>query len=72
MLVKAGMTPAQALQAATLTNAKLLGLETDIGSLVRGKKCDLIAVKGDPLKDLSTLEDVRFVMKNGQVFHDAR
>jgi imidazolonepropionase-like amidohydrolase len=72
MLVKAGMTNAQALQAATRTNAELLQLSADIGTLEVGKKCDLIAVKGDPLKDLSVLESVRFVMKSGNVYHDGR
>lgn len=72
MLKLAGMSNEQALNAATVVNAELLGLSDDIGSLQAGKKCDLIAVIGNPLQDLATLEKVRFVMKNGEVFHDAR
>lgn len=72
MLEKAGLTPAQALQAATTTNAELLGMSDLRGSLVKGKRCDLIAVKGNPLESLSVLEKVAFVMKDGKVFHDAR
>ena len=72
LLAKAGMTPAQVLKAATVTNAELLGLSKELGSLVPGKKADLIAVAKNPLLDLSVLESVRFVVKNGKVFHDAR
>lgn len=72
MLELTRRTPAQALAAATSVKAELLGLEDEIGSLEVGKRCDLIAVKGDPLKDLSVLERVQFVMKNGEVFSDLR
>lgn len=72
MLVKAGMTPAQALEAATTTNAEMLGMLELRGSLEVGKRCDLIAVRGNPLDDMRVLEKVSFVMKDGRVFHDAR
>lgn len=65
-MVKFGMTPMQALQAASINAAKLLKQEDHLGSIEKGKFADIIAVKGDPLQDISLLEDVKFVMKAGQ------
>jgi imidazolonepropionase-like amidohydrolase len=67
-MVKYGMTPMQAIQAATINAADLLGQRELLGSLRPGKKADLIAVHGDPLADVSVLEKVEFVMKDGQVY----
>ena len=72
LMVKYGMTPAQALQAATVNAADLLGVSADVGTLEPGKRADLIAVAGDPLADVSVLEQVSFVMKDGVVFKDPR
>ncbi|MFN3911774.1 amidohydrolase family protein [Hyphomonas sp.] len=69
-MVKWGMTPAEAIRAATLGNAELFGLQNEIGSLTAGKRADIIAVDGDPLADVRQLEDVDFVMKDGEVFFD--
>ncbi len=65
---KYGMTPMQAIQAATSNAADLLGHSNELGSIKVGKYADLIAVSGDPLKDISLLERVEFVMKNGKVY----
>jgi imidazolonepropionase-like amidohydrolase len=67
-MVKYGMTPMQAIQAATSNAADLLGHSSEIGSVKAGKFADLIAVTGDPLKDISLLERVEFVMKDGKVY----
>lgn len=66
-LVSYGMTPLQAIQSATLVAADLLRLSGEIGSLEPGRSADVIAVDGDPLKDIRTLERVRFVLKEGRV-----
>jgi imidazolonepropionase-like amidohydrolase len=63
-----GMTPMQAIQAATINAADLLGKAKLLGSIKAGKYADLIAVSGDPLADVRTLEDVKFVMKDGKVY----
>jgi imidazolonepropionase-like amidohydrolase/predicted GIY-YIG superfamily endonuclease len=67
MYVKMGMSPLQAIQSATINAADLLGWADRIGTIEPGKFADLIAVEGDPLQDITTLERVRFVMKGGQV-----
>jgi imidazolonepropionase-like amidohydrolase len=70
LLVRYGMTPMQAIRSATLDAAELLGWKDRVGSIEPGKLADLIAVQGDPLKDIRVLEDVRFVMKDGAVVKD--
>src|SRR5215470_7774392 len=67
-MVKYGMTPMQAIQAATSSAADLLGHSKEVGSIKPGKYADLIAVSRDPLKDVSVLGDVEFVMKEGVVY----
>lgn len=71
LMVKHGMTPAQALTAATREAADLLDLDAEIGTIEAGKRADLIAVRGNPLADLATLKDVRWVMTAGEVFDPA-
>jgi len=67
-LVKAGLTPIQAIQTATKNAADLLDITSKTGSITPGKWADIIAVNGDPIKDISLLEHVDFVMKNGTVY----
>jgi len=67
VLVKLGLTPLQSVQAATINAADLLGWSDKIGALEAGKWADIIAVDGDPLQDVTTLERVKFVMKGGEV-----
>ena len=66
-LVKRGMTPAQAIRAATRTNAEALGWQDRVGSLDQGKFADLIAVTGDPLSSIDELQRVKVVMKGGAI-----
>ncbi len=66
LMVKHGMSPAQALVAATINAADLLGLADQIGTLEAGKAADLIAVDGDPLADVTVLKSIQFVMKGGK------
>ena len=67
VMTKWGMTPMQAIQAATVNAADLLGMTGKVGQVAPGYYADLIAVNGDPLKDVSQLEHVAFVMKGGDV-----
>jgi imidazolonepropionase-like amidohydrolase len=67
LLVEYGMTPMQAIKAATSTAARLLGQETQLGAVAPGRHADLIAVAGDPLADIRALGDVRWVMKGGAI-----
>ena len=69
-MVRHGMTPMQAIRSATTVSAELLRASDDLGSIEPGKFADLVAVAGDPLEDISTLERVAFVMKGGQVVKD--
>jgi imidazolonepropionase-like amidohydrolase len=66
-MVRFGMTPPQAIRAATIEAATLMGWQDRVGSIEPGKFADIVAVSGDPLADISELERVRFVMKGGQV-----
>jgi imidazolonepropionase-like amidohydrolase len=66
-MVKFGMTPLQALRAATSVAAELMGWQDRVGSIEPGKFADFVAVSGDPLSDITELERVKFVMKGGQI-----
>ena len=66
-MVRFGMKAADALRSATLVNAALLGWQDRVGSIEKGKFADLIAVEGDPLRDITELQKVKFVMKGGEV-----
>ncbi len=67
-MVKYGMTPMQAIQSATVNAADLIGHSELFGSITAGKSADIIAVGGDPLQDVSLLENVAFVMKEGKIY----
>ncbi|WP_442847403.1 amidohydrolase family protein [Leeuwenhoekiella sp. H156] len=66
-MVEAGMTPLEAIQSATTISALVLQAENDLGQIAPGFKADLIAVKSNPLEDINTLNEISFVMKNGEV-----
>ncbi|HZD32548.1 MAG TPA: amidohydrolase family protein [Candidatus Angelobacter sp.] len=68
IMVKYGMTPAQALHAANMTAAELLGMQDKIGSIEAGKFADIVAVPADPMTDVQQLEKVNFVMKGGTIY----
>jgi len=71
MLVRyGGLTPARAIQGATVVNAEVLGWQNQIGSIDKGKFADLIAVSGDPLADITELQRVAFVMKGGRIIRN--
>jgi imidazolonepropionase-like amidohydrolase len=70
-LVDRGMTPVQAIRAATLVSAELIDADQELGRLAPGYLADIIGVPGDPSADITALEEVRFVMKDGEVFKGA-
>jgi imidazolonepropionase-like amidohydrolase len=72
VMVRYGLTPMQAIQAATTSAADLLGWSDKVGAVAPGLYADLIAVDGDPLADITELERVKFVMKGGKVYKDSR
>lgn len=68
--VEAGMSSLQALRAATIEPARMLGADDEIGSLEVGKYADVVAINGDPTKDIKALRNIRLVMKGGQVYRN--
>jgi imidazolonepropionase-like amidohydrolase len=70
LMVQYGMSPLDAVRAATVNVAELLRREGDIGTLAKGAFADLIAVEGNPLDDIKALQRVRFVMKSGRVYRN--
>jgi imidazolonepropionase-like amidohydrolase len=69
--VEFGMTPMQAIQTATTRAAELLEMQGKLGVIAPGAYADVIAVTGDPLRDVNVLKNVSFVMKNGEVYKSA-
>jgi imidazolonepropionase-like amidohydrolase len=67
LMVEYGMTPVQALKAATSVNARIMHRETEFGRVAPGLLADLVAVQGDPTKNIAQLRQVKFVMKGGQI-----
>ncbi len=67
-MVEAGMPPLEAIRAATLYGAMVMGLERDIGTLEIGKLADIVAVSGDPSKDISVMSKMQFVMRDGVIY----
>jgi imidazolonepropionase-like amidohydrolase len=72
LLVEYGMRPVDALRAATSTNARLLHREDEIGAVRAGLRADLVAVAGDPTRDIAAVREVKFVMKEGVVYRRER
>jgi len=70
LMVAAGMSEMEAIEAATVTAAEVLGRSQDLGTIEPGKRADLIATPGSPLVKIDELLDVTFVMKDGEVFKD--
>jgi imidazolonepropionase-like amidohydrolase len=70
-LVKHGMEPAAAIQSATKVDSEMMGLQNQIGSVEKGKYADIIGVSGDPLKDITELQRVKFVMKGGAIVRNS-
>ena len=71
-MVEAGMPAMETIQAATITNAILLKMEGEIGQIKKGFYADIIAVEDSPIENISTMENVVFVMKNGKVYKDEK
>nr|WP_293834187.1 amidohydrolase family protein [uncultured Arsenicibacter sp.] len=67
-MVEGGMPPVECIKAATVVNAEVLGMKDQIGAIETGKLADIIAVDGNPLQDIKTLQQVKFVMKDGKVY----
>ena len=70
-MVDWGMTPMQAIQCATTSAADLMGWADRIGRIAPGYYADIVAVEGDPLKDVTTLQHMAFVMKGGEIYRNA-
>jgi len=69
-MVRFGMTPPQAIRTATQNSADVIGRSKDVGTIEVGKYADIIAVSGDPMQDVTVLQNVGFVMKGGVVYKD--
>jgi imidazolonepropionase-like amidohydrolase len=72
LYVKAGMTPLEAIQAATITPARVMKLESEVGTIEAGKRADLIVLDADPLANISNIRKIRFVITQGRLFETAK
>ena len=68
MLAQGGMTPLEALDSATISGARYLGMDKDLGSIETGKLADLVVLDKNPLEDIRNSDSVRFVMLNGRLY----
>ena len=71
-MVEAGMPPLEAIRAATLHGATVMGLERELGTLDIGKLADIVAVPGDPSKEISVMSKMQFVMRDGVTYLQPR
>ena len=69
LYVQAGFSPLEALQAATIVPARVMGMEKDLGTIEVGKRADLIIVNGNPLEDIHNIRNVEFVITNGTMYN---
>ena len=67
-MVEAGMPPMEAIKAATTSAADLIGISNIVGSIEKGKLADIVAVDGDPLLDIKTMQHMAFIMKDGKIY----
>ena len=67
-MVEGGMPEMEAIQSATVTAARLIGMEDQLGSISQGKLADIVALEGNPLEDISLLSEINFVMKDGRIY----
>ena len=67
-MVRGGMSEMEAIKSATIISSEMLGISDELGSVESGKLADLIAVEGNPIKDITALQKVVFVMKEGKIY----
>jgi imidazolonepropionase-like amidohydrolase len=72
LYVKGGFTPLEAIQAATITPARVMKLENEVGTIEAGRRADLIIVDADPLQNISNIRKVKLVMTQGRLFNCAQ
>jgi imidazolonepropionase-like amidohydrolase len=68
LYVKAGLTPMEAIQAATLVPARVMKLENEVGTIEAGKRADILILAGDPLDNISNIRKTKFVISQGRLF----
>jgi imidazolonepropionase-like amidohydrolase len=71
LLVKAGLTPMEAIQSATIVPARVMKLDKELGTIQPGKRADLIIVDGNPLENISLIRNVKTIIKDGRIYESA-
>jgi imidazolonepropionase-like amidohydrolase len=71
LYVRAGFTPQEALQAATIVPARVMGMEKELGTIEKGKRADLIIVNGNPLENIHNIRNVEYVITNGSMYNSS-
>jgi len=72
LYVKAGMTPLEAIQAATIVPARVMRLDQEVGSIEAGKRADVIVLDANPLENVSNIRTIRYVVTQGRLFESAK